>query len=160
MNEPIPEGEKLFYTIGDVAQLLGVKTYVLRYWETEFRILNPQKTLTGQRAYRKKDIEAALTIRRLLYDEKYTIAGALKKLEELEKEGLDQLEMFLGKKAQETPPEPAVLPETAAAGLPVPPAVPEVPPASRRDPERETRLRELKGLLQSSFHILEKHGLV
>ena len=87
MNEPIQDGEKLFYTIGDVAQLLGVKPYVLRYWETEFRILNPQKTPTGQRAYRKKDIEAALTIRRLLYDEKYTIEGARQKVDEHRKGG-------------------------------------------------------------------------
>ncbi len=81
--------EKLFYTIGEASKYVDVKPYVLRYWETEFRKLNPQKSVTGQRTYRKKDIQMALTIRRLLYEEKYTIAGAIQKLEELEKEGLD-----------------------------------------------------------------------
>ena len=83
--------EKLFYTIGEASKIVNVKPYVLRYWETEFRKLNPQKSATGQRAYRKKDIQAALTIRRLLYVEKYTIAGAIQKLDEIEKEGLDPL---------------------------------------------------------------------
>src|SRR5580692_11568805 len=85
--------EKLFYTIGEVAQIVDVKPYVLRYWETEFRKLNPQKSVTGQRAYRQRDLRMALTIKRLLYEEQYTIAGAVKKLEELdEKQGLDPLE--------------------------------------------------------------------
>jgi len=93
--------QKLFYTIGEVAQMVNVKPYVLRYWETEFKKLDPQKSQTGQRTYRKKDIEIALTIKRLLYDEKYTIAGAVQKLEELEKEGLDQINMFAVKAAEE-----------------------------------------------------------
>ena len=86
------EEEKLFYTIGEVAQLVDVKPYVLRYWETEFRKLNPQKSVTGQRAYRKRDVRMALTVKRLLYGEKFTIAGAVKKLEELdEKDALDPM---------------------------------------------------------------------
>src|SRR5579872_6506500 len=86
------EEEKLFYTIGEVAQLVEVKPYVLRYWETEFRKLNPQKSVTGQRAYRKRDVRMALTIKRLLYGEKFTIAGAVKKLEELdEKDALEPM---------------------------------------------------------------------
>ncbi len=84
------EEEKLFYTIGEVAQIVDVKPYVLRYWETEFRKLNPQKTGTGQRAYRQRDLRVALTIKRLLYEEQYTIAGAVKKLEDLdENQALD-----------------------------------------------------------------------
>ncbi len=87
--------EKLFYSIGEVAQLANVKPYVLRYWETEFEPLRPKKTPTGQRAYRKRDVEVALTIKRLMHDEQYTIAGARKKLAELEQEqGLDQLDLF------------------------------------------------------------------
>lgn len=97
----MPDEQKLFYTIGEVAQTVNVKPYVLRYWETEFKKLDPQKSPTGQRTYRKKDIEIALTIKRLLYDEKYTIAGAIQKLEELEKEGLDQIDMFAVKAAEE-----------------------------------------------------------
>ena len=89
--------DKLFYTIGEVSKMVDVKPYVLRYWETEFKLLNPQKSVTGQRTYRKKDIQVALTIKRLLYDQKFTIAGAAQKLEELEKEGLDQIDMFLEK---------------------------------------------------------------
>lgn len=87
--------DKLFYTIGDVAKLANVKPYVLRYWETEFEELKPKKTPTGQRAYRQHDVEIALTIKRLVHEEQYTIAGARKKLAELEKdESLDQLDMF------------------------------------------------------------------
>ena len=89
--------DKLFYTIGEVSKLVDVKPYVLRYWETEFKLLNPQKSVTGQRTYRKKDIQVALTIKRLLYDQKFTITGAVKKLEELEKEGLDQIDLFVEK---------------------------------------------------------------
>jgi DNA-binding transcriptional MerR regulator len=89
--------DKLFYTIGEVSKIVDVKPYVLRYWETEFKLLNPQKSVTGQRTYRKKDIQVALTIKRLLYDQKFTIAGAARKLEELEKEGLDQIDMFFEK---------------------------------------------------------------
>ncbi|HJT25527.1 MAG TPA: MerR family transcriptional regulator, partial [bacterium] len=90
----MPEEEKLFYTIGEAAQIVDVKPYVLRYWETEFRKLNPQKSVTGQRAYRKRDVRMALTIKRLLYGEKYTIAGAVKKLEELD--GQDSLDPLNG----------------------------------------------------------------
>src|SRR5277367_717933 len=92
--------EKLFYTIGEASQMVDVKPYVLRYWESEFKKLNPQKSATGQRTYRKKDIEIALTIKRLLYNEKYTIAGAVQKLEEIEKEGFDQIDMFSAKQPQ------------------------------------------------------------
>jgi DNA-binding transcriptional MerR regulator len=81
--------EKLFYTIGEASQLIDVKPYVLRYWETEFKQLNPRKSETGQRVYRTKDIQISQTIKRLLYVEKYTIAGAKQKLEELEKNGFD-----------------------------------------------------------------------
>src|SRR5580692_8615935 len=79
--------EKLFYGIGEVAEILQLKPYVLRYWETEFKKLNPQKSFTGQRTYRVKDIQMALTIKKLLYDDQYTIAGAIQKLEELDTKG-------------------------------------------------------------------------
>ncbi|HVZ80929.1 MAG TPA: MerR family transcriptional regulator [bacterium] len=80
----MPEEEKLFYSIGEAAQMLDVKPYVLRYWETEFRKLNPQKSPTGQRTYKSRDLRVAATIKRLLYGEKYTIAGAVQKLQELD----------------------------------------------------------------------------
>ena len=72
--------EKLFFKIGEVCELTGVQAHVLRYWESEFPMLAPQKNRAGQRVYRKRDVEMALRIRELLYDDQYTIAGAKKKL--------------------------------------------------------------------------------
>jgi len=74
---------KLYYRIGEVSQITGVKPYVLRYWESEFRLMAPQKSRSRQRLYRQKDIEAILHIKRLLYEERYTIAGARRRLREL-----------------------------------------------------------------------------
>lgn len=71
---------KLFYKINEVAQLTGLKPHVLRYWETEFRELAPAKDASDQRRYRKGDIEVVQTIRKLLYEERYTIEGARKRL--------------------------------------------------------------------------------
>jgi DNA-binding transcriptional MerR regulator len=68
--------DRMFYKIRDVAKILDVKTHVLRYWETEFPTLNPQKNKNGQRVYNKKDVEMAMEIKRLLHVEKYSIAGA------------------------------------------------------------------------------------
>src|SRR5712664_4099323 len=72
--------QKLFFKIGEVCELAGVQAHVLRYWETEFPMLTPQKNRAGQRTYRRRDVEMALRIKELLYDEQYTIAGAKKKL--------------------------------------------------------------------------------
>jgi DNA-binding transcriptional MerR regulator len=68
--------DKLYFRIGDVAKICEVPAYVLRFWETEFPQLKPNKGGTGQRLYRKRDVELALRIKRLLYDEGYTIPGA------------------------------------------------------------------------------------
>jgi DNA-binding transcriptional MerR regulator len=70
--------DKLFFRIGEVSQIVGVEPYVLRYWESEFRGLSPKKSSSGQRMFRKKDVELLLRIRNLLYDRKYTIEGARK----------------------------------------------------------------------------------
>src|SRR5918912_858360 len=72
--------EKLFFKIGEVCDITGVQAHVLRYWESEFPMLAPQKNRAGQRTYRKRDVEMALRIKELLYDDQYTIAGAKKKL--------------------------------------------------------------------------------
>ena len=72
--------DKAFFKIGEAARLVGVKPYVLRYWETEFRSLRPQKTKSQQRLYRRSDVELLLKIRHLLYDKRYTIAGARSRL--------------------------------------------------------------------------------
>jgi DNA-binding transcriptional MerR regulator len=72
--------DKLFFKIGEVAEIVGVPAHVLRYWETEFRALKPQKSAGQQRVYRKSDVVLLLRIKHLLYAEKFTIAGARKKL--------------------------------------------------------------------------------
>lgn len=79
-NDPVEIPDKLFFKIGEVCELVGVQAHVLRYWETEFSMLSPQKNKSGQRSYRKKDVETALRIKQLLYDDMFTIAGARKKL--------------------------------------------------------------------------------
>jgi len=73
---------KLYYKIGEVCEIVGVEAYVLRYWETEFAVLSPPKNKGGQRTYRPKDIELLLAIRKLLYEDGFTIAGARKRLKQ------------------------------------------------------------------------------
>ena len=72
--------KKLYYSIGEVCKLTGLKSYVLRYWETEFRELKPPKNRAGNRTYRKKDIDTINKIKELLYDKKFTIEGARNQL--------------------------------------------------------------------------------
>ena len=71
---------KVFYRVGEVSQLVGVESYVLRYWEKMFPQLNPEKDETGQRVYTRSDIDLILRIKDLLYEERYTIDGARKRL--------------------------------------------------------------------------------
>ncbi len=73
--------DKLYFRIGEVARLAGIKPYVLRFWETEFPALGPRKSGTGHRLYRRKDVELVLEIKRLLYEKRYTIEGARKSME-------------------------------------------------------------------------------
>lgn len=81
MNDDSPSiPDKLFFRIGEVSQLVGVEPYVLRYWESEFPGLSPKKSNTGQRMFRRKDVEMLLNIKQLLYDKKFTIEGARKAL--------------------------------------------------------------------------------
>ena len=75
-------GEKLYFKIGEVARIVGVKPYVLRYWETEFSILKPGKTRSKHRLYRRRDVEILLKIKDLLHTRRFTIEGARKKLRE------------------------------------------------------------------------------
>jgi len=74
---------KLFFRIGEVAELLDVKTYVLRFWETEFKNIAPTKSRSGQRVYRKKDVEVLFLIKHLLYVERFSIEGARKRIREM-----------------------------------------------------------------------------
>ena len=75
--------DKLYFKIGEVAEIIGVKPYVLRYWETEFPDLAPGKSQSKQRLYKRKEVEAILKVRDLLYKEKFTIDGARKRLKQL-----------------------------------------------------------------------------
>jgi len=77
--EEIPD--KLYFRIGDVARLAGIKPYVLRFWETEFPSLGPKKSGTGHRLYRRKDVQLVFEIKQLLYEKRFTIEGARKFLE-------------------------------------------------------------------------------
>lgn len=78
MDVPIPD--KLYFKIGEVAQLAGVKPHVLRYWESEFQTISPAKSQGRQRLYRRQDVELVLRLKELLYQQGYTIAGAKKLL--------------------------------------------------------------------------------
>jgi len=73
---------KLYFRIGEVSDLVGVKPYVLRYWESEFSDIKPSKSKSGQRLYKRRDVELLLRIRQLLYEERFTINGARKRLRE------------------------------------------------------------------------------
>jgi DNA-binding transcriptional MerR regulator len=83
MARPIQLPDKLFFRIGEVAEIVGVRPHVLRYWEEEFGILKPMKTRGAHRQYRRRDVELALVIKRLLHDEGFTVAGARKRLREM-----------------------------------------------------------------------------
>jgi DNA-binding transcriptional MerR regulator len=78
--------ERLYYRIGEVSRIAGLKPHVLRYWESEFRMIKPHKAGSQQRLYRKKDLDLILKVKKLLYEEGFTIAGAKKKIREMDRE--------------------------------------------------------------------------
>jgi len=82
-SQPVQE----FFSIGDVCQLTDLKPHVLRYWESQFRFLNPAKNRSGNRVYQRREIELILLVKNLLYDEKYTIEGARRRIEEYRRTG-------------------------------------------------------------------------
>ena len=87
--------DKLYYRIGEVEAITGVPAYVLRYWESEFKLLRPKKNPAGQRVYRKRDLELVQRIRTLLYDERLTLEGAKKRLLAESRRGGEQLQLGL-----------------------------------------------------------------
>jgi DNA-binding transcriptional MerR regulator len=121
--------DKLFFKIGEVCDIVGVQAHVLRYWETEFPTLQPQKNRSGQRTYRRKDVEMALRIKELLYQEGFTIAGAKRKLSSEARSSGARLKIVPpGATASDfamqppiEPPEPPQPPKNSAAGLPTSP---------------------------------------
>lgn len=112
--------EKLFFRIGEVCELIKVQPHVLRYWETEFPMLAPQKNRAGQRVYRRKDVEMVLRIRDLLYEEKFTIAGAKKRLLD-EIRGGSPRAKFAEAIDEAPPPLPTRTPVSASADQPASP---------------------------------------
>ncbi|HET9439225.1 MAG TPA: MerR family transcriptional regulator [Longimicrobiales bacterium] len=82
-----PVAAKEYYSISEVCDLVGLRPHVLRYWETQFPVLNPSKNRSGNRVYQRKEIKLILYVKHLLYDEKYTVEGAKQKLEQLRKGG-------------------------------------------------------------------------
>ncbi|HEX8632814.1 MAG TPA: MerR family transcriptional regulator [Pyrinomonadaceae bacterium] len=164
--------EKLFFKIGEVCDITGVQAHVLRYWESEFPMLAPQKNRAGQRTYRKRDVEMALRIKELLYEDQYTIAGAKKKLVS-EIRGASKLKVVTPEMsgasvaAEEMPPETFV---HAASQPPPPPsaspvlAAPsyasddEVAPAEPNVPltdERRAALRRLREHMRELISLLD-----
>lgn len=83
-SEPI--AKKAYYSIGEVCEVTGLKPHVLRYWETQFDALHPNKNRAGNRVYRPREIELVLLVKHLLYDKKFTIEGARKRLSEMKKD--------------------------------------------------------------------------
>jgi DNA-binding transcriptional MerR regulator len=113
MTIAIPE--KQYFKIGEVSEILDVEPYVLRYWESEFKILKPTRTRARQRLYHKRDLELLVEIKHLLYDEKFTIAGAKKRLQEMKKQVSAERKARKPSKAargKEEPELPAVKQET------------------------------------------------
>lgn len=148
MSVTIPE--KLFFKIGEVCDLAGVQAHVLRYWETEFPMLAPQKNRAGQRTYRRRDVEMALRIKELLYDEQYTIAGAKKRLAS---------ELRGGARENSTPvsPKPTTRslrppPSLAARFAATPPAT---SPAQANNNQRP-RLQDLARRLREILNLLDE----
>src|SRR5918996_6236671 len=91
-----PIAKKEYYSIGEVCQITGLKPHVLRYWETQFKAIQPVKNRAGNRAYRRREIEMVQLVKKLLYEQKFTIEGARQRLEEMRTTGSEQLEAALG----------------------------------------------------------------
>ncbi|HEY0077016.1 MAG TPA: MerR family transcriptional regulator [Pyrinomonadaceae bacterium] len=166
--------EKLFFKIGEVCDITGVQAHVLRYWESEFPMLAPQKNRAGQRTYRKRDVEMVLRIKELLYEDQYTIAGAKKKLVS-ELRGASKLkvvtpEMSASASQQSMMPAPVSDPLPSAPPSPIPSASVSTPaspresfeepsasePASVLTEERRAAVRRLQNELRELLLLLEK----
>lgn len=93
MSRQLPD--KLYFRIGEVAEIVGVEPHVLRYWETEFRSVRPEKSRRGQRVYSRRDVDTLLRVKELLYGHRYTIAGARRKLRTEGLEPIDETDPVL-----------------------------------------------------------------
>ncbi len=159
----VPEiPDKLYFRIGDVARLCEVPAYVLRFWETEFPQLKPNKGGTGQRLYRKRDVEMALRIKSLLYDQGYTIPGARQVFKTEARARETAAEPFAASLPEPSAaaPTPAVAqPEAAQMAPPAPAAAIATPHSSDYDAgaevRRQVKLHALRAELQALLEILQ-----
>jgi DNA-binding transcriptional MerR regulator len=155
--------EKLFFKIGEVCDITGVQAHVLRYWESEFPMLAPQKNRAGQRTYRKRDVEMVLRIKELLYEDQYTIAGAKKKLQS-DLRGASKLKVVTpdmnaaningGEPASAPaapPPNTAPAPPVYASDHELPPVEPSVPLTD----ERRAALRRLREQMRDLLALID-----
>jgi DNA-binding transcriptional MerR regulator len=147
--------EKLFFRIGEVCELIRVQPHVLRYWETEFPMLAPQKNRAGQRVYRRKDVEMVMRIRDLLYEEKFTIAGAKKKLMDEMRGGAARARVVKQDNpvAQEPVEEPEI--EAATASAPAPQQEARLPEAQPVSPDAQAISPQVRRVLRVLKHDLE-----
>jgi DNA-binding transcriptional MerR regulator len=146
--------EKLFFKIGEVCELAGVQAHVLRYWESEFPMLAPQKNRAGQRVYRKRDVEMALRIKELLYEDQYTIAGAKKRLTN-DLRGGGKLKV-VGSEDQTNEITPA-FDFTEPESFPQSPTLAR-PPITPRTAEERQGLKQLASELRALLSLLEKEN--
>jgi DNA-binding transcriptional MerR regulator len=143
--------EKLFFKIGEVCELAGVQAHVLRYWESEFPMLAPQKNRAGQRVYRKRDVEIALRIKELLYEDQYTIAGAKKRLANDLRAG-GKFRVVSSDEGEETSDDSLLPPSLLSAEPRIFPAGPS--PAARTAEDRQA-LRQVASELRELLSLLE-----
>jgi DNA-binding transcriptional MerR regulator len=143
--EPTVIPDKLYFRIGDVAKLCDVHAYVLRFWETEFPQLKPNKGGTGQRLYRKRDVEMALRIKSLLYDQGYTIPGARQ---------VFSTESKAASESKATPEAPQLA--AAPAPAPEPTTTIDLGETIRHEAHRREQLSTLRAELRSLADILAK----
>jgi DNA-binding transcriptional MerR regulator len=158
--------EKLFFKIGEVCDITGIQAHVLRYWESEFPMLAPQKNRAGQRTYRKRDVEMVLRIKELLYEDQYTIAGAKKRLTN-ELRGASKLKVVtpeMSAQSQATQPAPQLVPAPTSSNEDEPhsfaethehaAAVEQMPEVELTEDRRDA-LRNLRDQLRELLVILE-----
>lgn len=158
--------EKLFFRIGEVCELIKVQPHVLRYWETEFPMLAPQKNRAGQRVYRRKDVEMVLRIRDLLYEEKFTIAGAKKKLMDELRGSSSRGKAVAVEAIQSEPPpvvdEPAVVDEIEAIPFSEPEETIQEPTKQEQTitPQARRALRVIKRDLEDLLTLLNSNASI
>ena len=145
--------EKLFFKIGEVCELAGVQAHVLRYWESEFPMLAPQKNRAGQRVYRKRDVEMALRIKELLYEDQYTIAGAKKRLTN-ELRGGGKLKVVGSEEDAQTETQPELNGEVGLFQTAAPPSY--TRSVAPRTAEERQGLKQLASELRELLSLLEQ----